>query len=253
MTVAVHVFPTMGTTVSIRFPGQGPAAQVLRAVEEEFDAFDRRFSLYRPDSEISRIAHGELALQESTRILRDSYTDALDWRRRTHGAFTPHRPDGVIDLSGIVKAQAIAAAGDILNAAGQWAWLINAGGDLLASGAFHDTPWRLGIVDPDRRDALLCTVAMTGTRRALATSGTAERGEHIWRATGSSSGAYRQVSVLADDVTTADVLATALLAGGPESCDDLLNRFDVDVVTVDGHGELTATPGFRSALGIGAQ
>ena len=47
--------------------------------------------------------------------MRACYSRALRWRSRTDDAFTPHRPDGVIDLSGIVKAEAMAAAGDVLD------------------------------------------------------------------------------------------------------------------------------------------
>ena len=117
--MAVHVFDTMGTTVSLRFPGTMPEPRLLHAVEAAFDAVDRRFSLYRPDSELSRIARGELALPNASAELRQSYADAVEWRSRTAGAFTPHRPDGVIDLNGIVKASAMAAAADLLDTAGE--------------------------------------------------------------------------------------------------------------------------------------
>ncbi|MGA1835925.1 FAD:protein FMN transferase [Herbiconiux sp. 11R-BC] len=247
-----HVFDTMGTTVSIRSAGPAPSGEVLREVEEAFAGFDRRFSLYRDDSELSRVARGELALHHAGSILRDTYAAAMTWSHSTAGAFTPHRPDGVLDLSGLVKADAIAAAGRILDAGGAPSWMLNAGGDILVRGAVDGMPWRLGIVDPDARGTLLCTVALDGARRALATSGTAERGEHVWRrpAAAADSRSYRQVSVIADDIVTADVLATALLAGGPERCDDLLDRFDVDVLLVDDRGDVTASPGFRSAAGL---
>ncbi len=247
-TATVHVFDTMGTTVSVR-SADLLDHDAMRSVERVFDAFDRRFSLYRPDSELSRIARGELALSRASPAARDCYADALEWGRRTDGAFTPHRPDGIVDLSGIVKADAIAAAGAVLDAAGIADWLLNAGGDILARGNHAGAGWRLGIVDPSTRDALLCTVALGGSRRALATSGTAERGEHIWR---HGPADYRQVSVVADDIVTADVLATAILAGGHRICDSVADRFDVDILTVDGEGDVTATPGMRAALDVTA-
>ncbi len=51
----------MGTTVSIdvRPPLVPPAA--LEAAVAWFHDVDRRFSLYRPDSELSRLADGTLA------------------------------------------------------------------------------------------------------------------------------------------------------------------------------------------------
>jgi thiamine biosynthesis lipoprotein len=249
--VGVHVFDTMGTTVSLRFAGATAPASVLSEVEEAFRAFDERFSLYRPDSEISRVARGELPLTRAGAELRGAYAEALDWSWSTGGAFTPHRPDGVIDLSGTIKAKAMDAAARVLESSGEADWMLVAGGDILTRGTLGGLPWRAGVVDPDDRGALLCAVELAGRRTALATSGTAERGEHIWR-TGDSRTPqrYRQVTVLADDVVTADVLATALVAGGPERCPDLLEGFDIEVLTVDDAGHLAATPGLQRAQGL---
>lgn len=249
--MGVHVFDTMGTTVSLRFAGATAPASVLDGVEGAFRAFDERFSLYRTDSEVSRVARGELPLTRTGAELREAYAEALDWSRSTDGAFTPHRPDGVIDLSGTVKAKAMEAAARVLDSSGEADWMLVAGGDILARGTLDGLPWRAGVVDPDDRGTLLCAVELVGRRIALATSGTAERGEHIWR-TGDPRAPqrYRQVTVLADDIVTADVLATALVAGGPERCPELLNRFDIEAITVDYAGHLTATPGLQSARGL---
>lgn len=179
--MGVHVFDTMGTMVSLRFAGSTAPASVLDEVEEAFRVFDERFSLYRPDSEISRVARGELPLTRTGAELREAYAEALDWSRSTDGAFTPHRPDGVIDLSGTVKAKAMEAAARVLDSSGETDWMLVTGGDILTRGTLEGLPWRAGVVDPDDRGALLCAVELVGRHTALATSGTAERGEHIWR------------------------------------------------------------------------
>ena len=80
-------------------------------VEGVFDELDRRFSLYRDDSELNRIAARQLRLVDASEELREAYATAIAWRRETRGVFTPHRPDGVIDLSGVVKAMASAKDG----------------------------------------------------------------------------------------------------------------------------------------------
>lgn len=252
MTVTTHVFNTMGTTASLRFAGPVPSDEVLLQVEDAFAEFDRRFSLYRADSELSRIATGELTLAHSSDAVRDCYREAMMWSHRTAGVFTSHRPDGVLDLSGIVKAAAIAAAGTILDTFGMPSWVLNVGGDILTRGSINGSAWRIGITDPDARTSLLCALDVQNPRQAVATSGTAERGEHIWRAPATSDTLvrYRQVTVVADDIVTADVLATAILAGGPQWCDDILDRFDVDALTVDDHGGITASPGLREAASL---
>jgi thiamine biosynthesis lipoprotein len=108
------------------------------------------------------------------------------------------------------------------------------------------TPWVTGIVDPADRATLLCAVELRAPRRAMATSGSAERGDHIWKA--GMAPVFVQVTVVADDILSADVLATAIVAGGESLLREACERWPIDVLTVDASGELNATPGFRAAL-----
>jgi thiamine biosynthesis lipoprotein len=242
-----HVFPTMGTMVSLTLDGDRPA--LFERIERVFADADRRFSLYREDSELARIAAGTLDLTDASSAVLDSYSAAIQWRNGTDGAFNPNRPDGVVDLNGIVKAEAMSRAGDELHGAGCHDWSLVVGGDLLASGVGPGgTPWTTGLIDPANRAALLCSVVLRGSRRAIATSGSAERGDHIWLGGAVTAPEFVQVTVVADDIVTADVLATAIVAGGRATLDDACDRWSVDVLTVDRAGELQATPGLRAAL-----
>ena len=244
-----HVFFTMGTAVSIELPGVDSAVRPLAELESIFDEVDRRFSLYRSDSELSAIASGALALTAASPELRRSYAEALLWRNETGGAFTPHRPDGIIDLNGIVKAEAVERAGAALDAEGFANWSLNAGGDVLSRGMqSQGVPWTLGIADPDNRLALLCAVILNDEHRAIATSGSAERGDHIWRKGSLEPTEFVQVTVMANDIVTADVLATAIVSGGGASLDEFTTRWPIDVLTVDRAANLRATRGFRLAL-----
>lgn len=235
-----HTFETMGTVASLELPeGWGP--ELVRPI---FEAIDERFSLYRADSELSRIADGRERLPAASPTMLASYGRALEWRALTGGLFSPHRPDGVLDLNGIVKAEAIERSGALLEAIGCPAWSINVGGDILVAG----DGWRTGIADPEHPDALLCSITLGEHRRALATSGSAQRGDHIWRGGSTDPAAFRQVSVAAHDIVTADALATAIVAGGPEALDDITDTWDVDVFAVYRDGRMLATPGLRSAL-----
>jgi thiamine biosynthesis lipoprotein len=235
-----HVFATMGTIASVDLTAEH--SDLLPAVEAVFGAFDARFSLYRPESELSRIADGTLRLTGASDELVATYARALEWRNRTDGNFSPERPDGVLDLNGIVKAEAIERAGALLDTAGCQDWTINVGGDILTR---SDDP--IGISDPGR-STLLCAVTLRDGRRAVATSGSAERGDHIWRGGSLTPPHFVQVTVIADDIVTADVLATAIVAGGPDALDGVTARWPVDVLTVDRDGQLLATPGIRASL-----
>lgn len=228
-----HVFKAMGTSVSV----QGPAP-LMGEVEAAFEKLERRFSLFRPTSEASRIAGGDLLLTRASQEMREMYSLAHDWRLATGGAFRPHRPDGVIDLGGVVKAKAIEAAGEIL-ASRSLPWLINAGGDVLGDGS----PWVVGIVDPADRSKLLTEFTTSAELPAVATSGVAERGEHIWRA--GTPDVFSQVTVAGPDIVTADVLATAIMAAGVELLDEIVDNYGVQVIAITRSGNIWATPAFR--------
>ena len=275
-----RTFNCMGTVVSLTLPSTSGADELVAAtavVEQLFAGLDEAFSLYRPDSEASRIARAEIMLPDASEDVRRLYAGAAGWRLVTEGAFTPERPDGVLDLSGIVKGHAIQEAGTSLLALGLRDWCLNAGGDVLVHGSpvpasagdgttesgspapGSGQPWRAGIVDPADRRTLIAGYPLGGcpeAKLALATSGSAERGDHIWtagagRGSGSVAGggraapAFRQVSVAAADIVTADVLATAIVAGGLPMLDRATDGWDIEVLAVRTGGELLATPGFR--------
>ncbi|WP_209752241.1 MULTISPECIES: FAD:protein FMN transferase [unclassified Arthrobacter] len=250
----------MGTVVSLTLPAASGADELVAAtavVEQLFAGLDETFSLYRPDSEASRLARAEIALPDASKEMRRLYADAVSWRLLTEGAFTPERPDGVLDLSGIVKGYAIQEAGTSLLALGLRDWCLNAGGDVLVSGSpapgttqsGKTEPWRAGIVDPEDRRTLIAGYPLggfAGAKHALATSGSAERGDHIWAAgAGRVAPVFRQVSVAAADIVTADVLATAIVAGGLPMLDRATDGWDIEVLAARTGGELLATPGFR--------
>lgn len=254
----IRTFTSMGTVISLALVPDGPAAgqaaddelaAALAVVERLFRDLDETFSLYRPDSEASRLARGELTLPRASDIMQDLYAEAHDWRLRTEGAFSPERPDGVLDLSGLVKGHAIREAGTSLLALGRRNWCLNAGGDVLAGGSpvpGSGEPWRAGIVDPGNRGSLVAAypLAAAGRHLALATSGSAERGDHIWRQHGRPA-EFSQVSVAAADIVTADILATAVVSGGTPMLDRAADGWDAAILAVRTDGSLVATPSFR--------
>jgi len=234
----------MGTVVSLDLGASD--STLVDEVATVFEAYEARYSLYRPDSELSQIASGAALLTEASGELISCYARALDWRTATEGAFSPNRPDGVVDLNGIVKAEAIAAAGARLTSLGCAEWTINAGGDILTNGASGELVW--GVSDPRDASTLLCSIIVRNPRRAMATSGSAQRGDHIWLGASTAPATYLQVSVVADDIVTADVLATAIVAGGRDTLDLVTDRWDVDVLAIDRDGAMVATLGFRTSL-----
>jgi thiamine biosynthesis lipoprotein len=244
MTWHRQVFETMGTVVSISIDAAAEPDRVISRLHSNFAHVDDVFSLYKPESELSQIASNRARLADASEELRNAYANAIEWRAATNGAFTPNRPDGVIDLSGIVKAIAMDGAGHELDSAGIKNWCLNVGGDVLVAGLDGSSkPWNIGITDPLDRHVLVTEAQLVRPRNACATSGSAERGDHIWTV-GAAPTLFVQATVLANDIITADVLATAIIAGGPAALDRICEEWDIDAMTIDIEGDLRMTPGF---------
>lgn len=54
------------------------------------------------------------------------------------------------------------------------------------------------------------------------------------------------------DIVTADVLATAIIAGGPDALDEITERWSIDVLVITREGQLLATPGLRREFALAA-
>jgi thiamine biosynthesis lipoprotein len=135
-------------------------------------------------------------------------------------------PDGMeIDLGGIGKEYAVDRAAALIATRTRAAFLVNFGGDLVASGARRGgRPWAVGVDDPDRTgEAALYKIEFA--RGGLATSGDARR-YVIWKGkrlghilnpkTGwPVEGAPRAVTVLGETCMEAGTLATLAYLKGP--------------------------------------
>lgn len=144
---------------------------------------------------------------------------ALGERARVEsgGAFDVRRRGVELDPSGVVKGWALERSAAALHALDETDFCLSGGGDLLCRTTDPDVPpWRIGIEDPFDPRRLLATVPLkTG---ALATSGTAHRGQHIVDArTGRPPTTIAQVSVIGPSLTWADIDATAAFARGPDA------------------------------------
>ncbi|MEY4313340.1 MAG: hypothetical protein RLZZ319_849 [Actinomycetota bacterium] len=214
--MSVDVWDAMGTFVSVRIPDVDGEKRVaaIDGAKHVIELLEHEYSLYMEDSPISTLARGEVTLDSLSEDFRDTYARAIEWRNETGGAFTPHRGDGVIDLSGIVKADAIAAAAHVMRAHGITDFSLNFGGDILVSG--DERTWPVAIGHPTRTLEAVATVTLDATWCAIATSGTHDRGEHIWRQV-SDGPRLIAATVIGRDIVECDVWATAIISGGPDA------------------------------------
>lgn len=134
-----------------------------------------------------------------------------------------------------LKAFAMEEAGILLGA--DEPWVLNVGGDVLATDL--DAP--VYIPDPFNRSRLVAAIQLDGDRRAVATARSSEAG-------GSPHSDFIQVTVVANDIVTANLEASAILAGGRHTSDWCRSNLDIDFVAVDQFGELTVTPALEVAV-----
>lgn len=228
----------MGTAVSVHLAGPLPASALERHADEVFawlHEVDRRFSTYRPDSEVNRLDRGELDTADCSPDLRGVLDRCADLWRSTDGWFDAYAT-GRLDPSGYVKGWAVQVASDRLTRAGVVNHCVNAGGDVRVRG--RPSPgdaWRVGVRHPWRPRHLAWVLA--GPDLAVATSGTYERGYHVvdpYR--GAPARELCSVTVVGRDLGLADAYATAALAMGAGGVEWLagLTGHESAVVTADG-------------------
>jgi thiamine biosynthesis lipoprotein len=198
-----------------------------RAVDDVFEWFGRvddLLSTWRDDTEISRIGRGELDAGDASAEVREVLESCERLRRETGGAFditvgasaavAPRPGLAPVDPSGFVKGWAVERAAGILEAAGSTRFIINAGGDVVVRGhAADQRRWRLGIPHPWQRHKIALVVGVTDC--AVATSGRAERGDHVIDPrTGLPARGLVSATIIGADLGHADALATAAVAYG---------------------------------------
>ncbi len=233
-----HVEHCMGTVFSFRVLAPGVDRRALDAAVARLHAIDATFSTYRPDSEISRINAGTLRVDDASDDVQDVLAACERFRRETGGYFDP-RCNGILDPSGYVKGWAVEQAARLLAAAGSVNHCVNGGGDVICAGRPQaGRGWRVGIADPFRRGDRLTTVEAAGPL-AVATSGPAERGAHITDPhTGEAAAGIASATVVATDLVTADVYATAAVAMGPARATEwLADRPTVRALLVTADGQ----------------
>ncbi len=221
----IRTHPLMGTMGSVHVHDQADTEVIDAAVDamwSELDRLEEIFSTFRQSSEISRINRGELHLLDASPEVIE-VVDACTWlEHASDGAFRARRPgDVVIDPAGFVKGWAAELAAKCLDRAGLQQWYLSVGGDIQTRGTTGDgSAWRVAIADPNNDDprAIRAMVEVVGD--AVATSGTAARGRHLWDGrTDQPATALASMTVVGPHLTWADAFATTAFVMGLDGID----------------------------------
>lgn len=233
----------MGTVISVDVRDRNIVPSDLDDIYRWFRQVDDIFSTYKENSQISRLDRGELTIA-------DCHPDVgwvLERCRqigRSSGGYFDSRATGRLDPSGLVKGWSVEVASEMLFELGSANHCINAGGDVRIRGEPHPgRAWNVGIVHPLVPSAL--TVVVAGRDLAVATSGVAERGQHVIDPlTGRGADSLASVTLVGPELTLTDAYATAALAMGLDAPSWLNGLSEHEAYVIDAGGHVWWTEGF---------
>ena len=238
--------PIMGMPISIEICDINIDARISEKVFSYFASIDERFSTHKTGSELSQINRGELLEHEYSVEMKEVFLLAEKTKQETRGYFDICTPEGYLDPSGIVKGLAILRAAELLIQAGSINFYIEAGGDIQTHG--HNSwgkPWRVGIKDPFDRAHIVKIITPYGF--GVATSGTYERGQHIYDPINKTRSVSDIISmtVVGSNVYEADRFATAAFAMGSRGIAFIEDMPNLEGYSIDQNGIATMTSGFE--------
>ncbi len=249
--VVRYVEHVMGMPISVALRGRHASDGTGRAawgrVMAELREVDRVFSTYRADSFVARLGRGEIALEDCPPEVAEVIALGEQAEQESGGAFRIRRPgpDGevVLDPDGVVKGWALERAAGHLRPLEATDFCLSAGGDLVCRTVDAEAPpWRIGIEDPHDPRRLIAVVPVGNG--AVATSGTAHRGDHLVDGrTGRAPSGVSSVTVVGASLTWVDIDATAAYAHGPGAAEWLRARGGCSGLVVWKNGTTTLVGG----------
>jgi thiamine biosynthesis lipoprotein len=245
--MTTHVEQVMGLPVSLDLRDDGDFSAAVTDAFAWLHEVDARFSPYKVDSEVSRYDRGELAAGDLSGDLDEVLDLCAYYEHLSGGAFSARLPGRALDPCAVVKGWAVQRAADRLHAAGARRFCLNAGGDVVTAGEPEPgRPWRVGVRHPEQPQSVCAVV--TSRNGAVATSAAYERGQHILDGrTGRPATGLLSVTIVTEDLTNADALATAAFALGEEGIEWAAGQPGCEVLIIDAACRVHLSPGLDTA------
>lgn len=236
----IRLIMGMPITVKVAQHEDRKTKKDLEKVFEYFRYVDMEYSPFKETSQVAKLNRGEEVSWEMTQILKL----ARDLKKETGGYFDIKRPDGRIDPSGIVKGWAIKNAAEILRKLGYTRFYVDAGGDAEIVGK----NWSWGIRNPF--DVTQIVKVLNLSDCGIATSGTYERGEHIYNPIDKNAVISDIVSltIIGPDVYEADKFSTPAFAMGTKGIEFVERQKGLEGYMIDKRGIATMTSGFSKYI-----
>jgi thiamine biosynthesis lipoprotein len=238
----------MSMPVTVEVVGDAVPESDIEAVFDRLVEIEERFSRFKPTSELSVINAGVLTPEQYSSDMQEVLALCAQTRDETGGYFDVQRPDGTIDTSGIVKGWAILKAAEMLTGFGYDNFCVEAGGDIQVRGRNAEGGmWRVGIRNPfGAYNDIVKVVELDNV--GIATSGSYERGKHIYNPHDYADELTNvvSISVIAPNVLEADRFATAAFAMGTDGIYFIERQDGLEGYQIDNSGVATETTFFHA-------
>lgn len=238
----------MGMTITVEVVDEKVKESDLEKIFDYFESVNQRFSVYKENSEISKINRGEIAEKNYSSEMKEVFALSEQTKKETNGYFDIKKPNGLIDPSGLVKGWAIYKAAQILWADGFKNFFVDAGGDIQTSGVnSKGEPWTIGIRSPFNPETDIVKV-LELKDKGVATSGNYIRGNHVYNPLSKDAilNDIISITVIGPNVYEADRFATAVFAMGKEGINFIENLEGFEGYAIDSKGIATMTTGFNN-------
>ncbi|MCX6782571.1 MAG: FAD:protein FMN transferase [Candidatus Levybacteria bacterium] len=235
----------MGMPIIIEVVDKQVSKADINKVYSYFEYINQKFSTYKATSEITLINKGKIKQSKFSKDMKRVFKLSAKTKAETNGFFDIER-SGKYDPSGLVKGWAIFNATKLLKKRGFKNFYINAGGDIQSFGKNKNgKPWTIGIRNPFKTQEVIKVI--NPKNKGVATSGTYERGNHIYSPKINKKTANDIVSltVIGPNIYEADRFATAAFAMGNSGINFIENLPGFEGYMIDKIGIATYTSGFE--------
>lgn len=233
----------MGMPITLMTPHEPNSKEAFEKTFDFFQQVDQRYSPFITTSEVSQINLHKLKESDYSPEMIEILEIAQKTKVETNNYFDVWHNNS-FDPSGIVKGWAIQKAAKIMHDYTD-DFYIEAGGDIQVHGISDKrAPWRIGIRNPFNRHENIAIISLNNY--AVATSGTAIRGQHIYDPVSDKPLAdIISLSVIAPKIIDADRMATAAFAMGKKGIAfiEKLNGYEGYMVSKD--KRVTMTSGWK--------
>jgi len=237
----------MGMLVIIDIVDSNVDEKIFEEVFNYLNSIDKRFSPYKTNSELTLYNNKKINKKNLSDDFKQIIYLSEDIKKKTAGFFDILYK-GKLDPSGLVKGWAIYNAKLLISEQGYKNFYIEIAGDIEVVGLNHDNKkWIIGIRNPFNKKENVKIVYLSN--RAIATSGTYERGNHIYNPlTNKLATDIESITVIGPNIYEADCFATACFAMGINGINFLEGLNGFEGYMIDHDGVATFTTNFEKYL-----